>query len=565
MSPDTILGRRAAASAALALFLSVLTVLMSRSALAQTETGNPTRKAGKYAVELHLPAEGLHPGSDSAISLHVIDTSGNTGVAEAKITARLSMPAMAGMTMRTPTVAPGAASGDYIVTVLFPHAGDYRLDLTVTPPGDRAFSVSFPLTVTEMGGMPHEHGMGHMMESLAGIAETQEASGTSWQPAASPMYGLHTMVGRWMVMTHYNVFLNYDRQEGPRGDYQYDSTNWLMLMASRPVGRDRLQLRTMLTLEPLTVTPGGYPLLFQSGEQYHGHPLVDRQHPHDLFMELAARYTHPTGRDSAVFLYAAPSGEPALGPTAFMHRLSALDMPMAPITHHWMDSTHIDFGVLTLGAWKRQVQLEASYFTGREPDEFRYNLGPMHMDSVSGRLSFNPGPNWNLQTSYGYLHSPEALRPQEDIRRTTASVAYVLPRHDGGFWATTFAYGNNNSSGGVNSDAYLLESELNLANRHTLFTRFEFVNKLGEELALTPADRKFGISETTLGYVFDFTPNRSYQTGLGAAVTFNTHPASLDSVYGKSPMGFWVFLRIRPAPMHHDMGSMAGMGGMEHK
>ena len=156
--------------------------------------------------------------------------------------------------------------------------------------------------------------------------------------------------GRWNLMTHYNAFLSYDRQEGPRGDYQYNSTNWVMLMASRPVGKDQLMLRTMLSLEPLTVTPGGYPLLFQSGEQYHGKPLVDRQHPHDLFMELAAKYTHPLGKDSAAFLYAAPSGEPALGPTAFMHRLSAMDNPMSPITHHWMDSTHIDFGVLT---WAR--------------------------------------------------------------------------------------------------------------------------------------------------------------------------------------------------------------------
>ena len=399
--------------------------------------------------------------------------------------------------------------------------------------------------------------MGSMRMTLAGIPETQEASGTSWQPADSPMYGIHSMSGRWMLMTHYNVFLNYDRQEGSRGDYQYNSTNWLMLMADRSLGKDQLQLRTMLTLEPLTVTPGGYPLLFQSGEQYHGHPLVDRQHPHDLFMELAARYIHPVGRDSAVFLYAAPSGEPALGPPAFMHRLSALDMPMAPITHHWMDSTHIDFGVLTLGVWKRRAQLEASYFTGREPDEFRYDFSPMHLDSVSGRLTYNPGPHWSLQTSYGYIHSPEALRPAEDVRRSTASALYTVTRKDGGFWATTLAYGNNNSSGGINSDAYLLEAELNLANRNAFFLRYEFVNKLGEELAIEPADTKFGIGETTLGYVYDFTPNRSYQTGIGAAITFYAHPASLDSLYGRSPRGFWIFFRIRPAPMHHNHDMMS--------
>lgn len=416
------------------------------------------------------------------------------------------------------------------------------------------------LTAQEMKMEPMQHGMGHdsmagdmqfMMAPIAGIADTQEASGTSWQPSAASHYAIHSKSGRWSLMTHYNAFLSYDRQEGPRGDYQFNSTNWAMLMASRPVGRDRLQLRTMLSLEPLTVTPGGYPLLFQSGEQYHGKPLVDRQHPHDLFMELSARYTHPLGKDSAVFVYAAPSGEPALGPTAFMHRASAMDNPIPPITHHWQDSTHIEFGVLTLGAWKRNVQIEGSYFTGREPNEFRYDFTPFHPDSFSGRITYNPTRNWSLQASYGYLHSPEQLRPGEDIRRTTASAQYLLPLKKGGFWATTLGFGNNNSDG-TNSESYLLESELNLADRNTIFGRFEFVNKRGEELALNPMDRRFGIGQFTLGYVRDITPNRSYQTGVGAAVTWNMVPSSLNSVYGSSPMGFWIFLRIRPGKMKHD-------------
>ena len=402
-------------------------------------------------------------------------------------------------------------------------------------------------------------GMGAMMAPIAGVGMTQEASGTSWMPAASIMYGSMKTSGRWDLMTHYNVFLNYDRQEGPRGDYQFNSTNWAMLMASRAVGKDRLQLRTMLSLEPLTVTPGGYPMLFQSGEQYHGRPLVDRQHPHDLFMELSAKYTHPLGNDSAVFLYAAPSGEPALGPTAFMHRLSALDNPLPPITHHWQDSSHIEFGVLTLGAWKKNVQIEGSYFTGREPNEFRYDLTPYHPDSVSGRITYNPNKNWSMQASYGYLHSPEQLRPREDVRRSTASASYVRAIGDG-FWASTLAYGNN-SSGGVNSDSYLVESELNCAQRNTVFARYEFVNKRGEELDLMPADRKFGIGELTIGYVRDVTPNRPYRAGVGGALTFNMVPSSLSSTYGKSPMGLWLFVRIRPGRMKHGDG-MEGMHGM---
>ncbi len=403
----------------------------------------------------------------------------------------------------------------------------------------------------QMAGMTGDmHGMMAMMTPLAGVAMQQEASGTSWMPAASPMYGAMRKSGRWNLMTHYNAFLAYDRQDGPRGDYQYNSMNWAMLMAERPVKNDRLMLRVMLSLEPLTATPGGYPLLYQSGEQYHGKPLVDRQHPHDLFMEVAVKYTHPLGRDSAIFAYAAPAGEPALGPTAFMHRLSGLDNPIAPITHHWQDSTHIEFGVLTLGGWKRNVQLEASYFTGREPNEFRYDFTPFHPDSFSGRLTWNPGRNWSLQTSYGYLHSPEQLRPDEDTRRTTASAQYTLPLRRGGFWATTMGYGGNNTSG-VNSPSFLLESELNLGERNTVFGRFETVDKLGEELDLPPASHKFGLSQFTLGYVRDFTPNRPYQTGVGAAVTFDAHPSELDSTYGKSPMGFWLFFRIRPKATQH--------------
>src|SRR5207237_7797222 len=170
------------------------------------------------------------------------------------------------------------------------------------------------------------------------------------------------------------------------------------------------------------------------GQSYGGKPLVDRQHPHDFFMEVAARYRHPIARNTALSLYVAPSGEPALGPPAFMHRISAGDMPMAPITHHWMDSTHIAFGVLTGGVSHANAQLEGSIFTGREPDEHRWNFDPIHLDSYSGRLTVNPGPNWSLQGSYGYIKSPESLRPDEDVRRTTVSAIYNQPRADGGNW-----------------------------------------------------------------------------------------------------------------------------------
>lgn len=419
--------------------------------------------------------------------------------------------------------------------------------------------------VSQLKMSPMQHGMeGMSMETFAGLPMTREASGTSWQPDSTPMYAEHRQSGLWRVMQHFNGFLNYDNQGGPRGDDQINGIGWYMLMASRPLGRGELMLRTMLSPEPATVGPRGYPLLFQSGESYGGNPLVDRQHPHDFFMEVAARYRYALDDKTAAFLYLAPSGEPALGPTAFPHRMSAMNNPIAPISHHWQDSTHIAFGVLTAGISREKWQLEGSTFTDREPDEHRWNFDPIRLNSYAGRLTYNPGPNWSLQGSYGYIKSPEALRPGEDVRRSTFSATYNRPLADGGNWASTFVWGRNNH-GGSNSDSFLLETDYNIANRNTLFGRLEHVEKPGEDLALLPGDRKFPITILTLGGVHELTPGRAYQTGIGAAVTFNWKPSDLNASYGSSPMGFWLFLRIRPAAVKHSGGHEGMMEMKEMK
>jgi hypothetical protein len=401
----------------------------------------------------------------------------------------------------------------------------------------------------QMGGMP--------MESFAGIPMTREASGTSWQPESTPMHARHTMSGLWRTMQHYNGFLSYDNQSGPRGGDQVNGIGWYMLMASRPLGKGELMLRTMLSPEPASIGNRGYPLLFQSGEAFHGQPLVDRQHPHDLFMELAARYRHAIDNRTAAFVYLAPSGEPALGPTAFPHRASSMDNPAAPISHHWQDSTHISVGVLTAGVSRGNWQVEGSWFNGREPDENRWDIDPIRLDSYSGRITFNPGPNWSLQGSYGWLRSPEELRPDETRRRTTFSATWNRPTQNGGNLAATFAWGRNNG-GGIDSDGFLLEADCDLGDRNTIFGRLEHVDKLGEDLALLPADRKIPITSLTLGAVRDLTPGRDYNAGVGLAVTYNWKPQDLDSVYGGSPIGVWIFLRIRPTSthsMHMQMGA----------
>ena len=268
--------------------------------------------------------------------------------------------------------------------------------------------------------------MDHEPMSMSGMygpyAMSREASGTAWQPEAAAHEGLHLMRGPWMLMLHGYADLVYDRQGGPRGREKVVSDNMLMAMASRALGGGTLGLRTMLSAEPATIGKTGYPLLLQTGETADGvSPLIDRQHPHDLFMELAGSWSIARG-DHSAFLYAGLPGEPALGPPAFMHRFSGSELPEAPITHHWLDSSHITFGVVTLGAISGNVKLEGSRFHGREPDQERWNIETPKLDSHSFRATWNPSAVWSLQASHGRLHSPEQIEPGMNTDRTTLSV-----------------------------------------------------------------------------------------------------------------------------------------------
>jgi hypothetical protein len=398
---------------------------------------------------------------------------------------------------------------------------------------------------TAMLGQAEMPGMSHpmMMSSFAGIPTSRESSGTGWQPDATPMYGHHEMPGDWMVMTHFNAFIGYDHQSGARGDDQFNSINWLMIMADHGTATDKLSLRGMFSLEPWTVTTRGYPLLFQTGEAYQGRPLFDRQHPHDFFMELAAIYRHAVAADGAAFLYVAPSGEPALGPPAFMHRTSAMDNPAAPISHHWMDSTHISFGVATLGYAQGRWQVEGSAFNGREPDEHRWNLERPKLDSYSGRLSFNPSENWSLQVSHGYLASPEILHPEEAHHRSTASVQHYLPLAGDGGIATTLSWGVNRVAG-RNSSAVMAETSWKTGGSVTIFGRGEYVEKTGEELALTPSDEKFPVEQVTVGASYNLTPKAKVAVSVGGTLTYTFKPQRLDAIYGDHPTGAWLFVRL---------------------
>jgi hypothetical protein len=318
----------------------------------------------------------------------------------------------------------------------------------------------------------------------------------------------------------------------------------LMGMAQHGAGPGTLTLRAMLSLDPL-MGPDGYPLLLQTGETANGRtPLVDRQHPHDLFMELSGTYSLPVGRGASAFLYVGYPGEPALGPVTFMHRLSGMDDPEAPIGHHWLDSTHITYGVVTTGVVRGNWKLEVSGFNGREPDQRRWNFDPLRLDSASARLSWNPAPNWALQVSYGFIRSPEELEPATDQRRITASATYnrPLPR---GNWQTTFAWGQNQDHPGPVINAYLLESAVRW-ERHTLFARAENdeKNELFDLAGGPLKGRVFDVSKFSLGYIYDVPVARHLSLGLGAVGSLYALPSAITPTYGDQPASYTTFARL---------------------
>jgi hypothetical protein len=385
-----------------------------------------------------------------------------------------------------------------------------------------------------------------MTGALGPYAMSREASGTSWQPESTPHQGLHFTAGDWMLMAHGYVDGIYDMQGGPRGGDKSFSSSMAMLMGQRPLGDEgTLALRSMISLEPL-MGANGYPLLFATGETANGRtPLVDRQHPHNLFMELSATYSLKLSDDSATFLYAGLPGEPALGPPAFMHRASGMDNPEAPITHHWLDSTHITNGVVTAGYVQDRWKIEASAFNGREPDQYRYDINSPTLDSVSAQLSFNPTPNWSLQASWGYLKSPEQLTPTVHENRVTASASYNLP-FDDNEWATTLAWGRKMNNPGHTLDGFLLESEVILAKTNTVFTRIERADE--DELFEAPSPLAGQVSspmEFTVGYIRDFELADHVTFGIGGLISRYAYPDRLNSAYGSDPTSGMVFVRIK--------------------
>jgi hypothetical protein len=427
-------------------------------------------------------------------------------------------------------------------------------------------SISLSLTcfAQEAGGsleMSGQNGSGQTMQDMTGIqmGETSSlslpsfhaGSGTGWQPASVPAHLWMTWHSGWDLMAHGTVFLTYNQQGGPRGAGKAESVNYLMLMEQRKLGKGTLLFREMFSAESLTSPHPGFPELFQTGETYHGLPLLDHQHPHNVFAELSLLYTVPLSEKVSWLFYGGPSAEPALGPVTYIHRESASENPAAPLSHHLQDSTHTSFGVVTTGFIIDRFKLEASAFNGHEPNEERWSIQFAPLESWSFRLSAAPTRNWVAQYSYGRLEHPEALEPG-DQQRQIASLEYNRPLTKGN-WATTLIWGRvQKTFESFPLNSYLLESTVNFRRRDYAYTRFELVDK-DELFPEAPTHPSFRIGAYTFGGVRDLVQNSRWQLGLGADVTFYSKPAVLDPVYGNNPVSFHLFLRVRP-----------GMGGHSH-
>jgi hypothetical protein len=380
------------------------------------------------------------------------------------------------------------------------------------------------------------------------------ASGTSWQPFSTPHTAWMWQRDGWNLMAHGILFMTYNQQGGPRGAGKLESVNWLMFDEQRKLGRGSLEFRQMLSAESLTAPHGGFRELFQTGETYHGQPLVDMQHPHDVFGELAVTYNLPVTEHTSLLFYGGPAGEPALGPVAYVHRASAADLPAAPLGHHVQDSTHISYGVLTSGLTIHSFRVEGSLFNGHEADENRATLDFAPLHSWSARASFNPGQNWSMQYSYGHLQQPEATE-LTDIDRQTTSISYNRPLERGN-WANSLIWGRNHKLlEDTRQNSYALESTINFLDRNYAYTRLELVDK-DELFARDPQnapspDFTARIGAYTFGVVRDFVQNEKVQVGLGADVSFYSKPSILDARYGDNPISFQVYLRFRPGKAKH--------------
>jgi hypothetical protein len=426
----------------------------------------------------------------------------------------------------------------------------------------------------------------HMNMEMPMPLNEPTGSGTAWLPTSSPVHdhAFHFQVGEWNLMTHGDVYFRYTRQNAnnedkwspgtlatvgnslypskERGDDKIDFPNWAMVAADRTIfAEDRLIFRAMMSLDPWTEGREGYPLLFQSGEG-----LVDRQHAHDLFMELAATYKHHFNKNNHAYLYFGLPGEPALGPVAFMHRPSAWNDPDAPLAHHAQDATHITYGVGTLGWIYKTFKAEGSIFKGEEPDNARWNIEAPEFDSYSLRLTGNLFNAFTVQASGGYLQDTEPDAAGVDLFRGTASLDHNLRFGEDGNWASTAIYGFNTYVHGPHrgmANSVTLESNREF-RRMALWGRWESLERLGGELDIPGSENRFlWVHALSAGAGMTVMKAMGMELILGGQGTACMMDKDLEPFYGEWPLSWEVFLNLRPAATR--MESKGGHDGMDHR
>ncbi len=385
-----------------------------------------------------------------------------------------------------------------------------------------------------------------------------DTSGTSAEPDSTPVPMLMTTKHSWTLMFHANVFVLDEQQSGARGGDKFFSTNWFMGMAKHKAGPGVLTIRSMITLEPATITQRRYPLLFQQGETAFGVPIADGQHPHDFVMSLEALYDVKLGDKGLLGFYFAPVGDPAIGPTAYPHRMSASENPVGALGHHQEDSTHVAADVATVGFTYGIARIEVSGFHGREPDEFRWDIDQGKIDSWAMRLTLQPGKNWSGQYSYARIASPEGLFPDENQERMTASIMYNRPFSEGN-WSSTAVWGRTRSlADNAILNSYLFESLVRFKMCNHAWTRIEDADRTNELLVgenpLPPGFTELPIGHVqayTFGYDRDFDLVPDLESALGAQITTYGVPSILAPIYGSHPVGVAIFIRLRPFSLKH--------------
>lgn len=538
----------------LALVLAAAFCLILPGFSHQTVTADP------YMAVLETDLKGVAVGKSTTLDILVMDAMSMAPISGLALTASLSMPAMADMALPAPKVSPGMEAGHYNVQTAFPQPGEYRLDLKVKSAAGKSAILSFKITpgmaaggdMKDMKDKPATPGMqmprkqmpgmdmpGMTMKAIYGHwSANREGSGTSWQPDSFPMFmKMLPAMGGFDVGMMGTVQGGYVDAGGKRGDQGLFSDSMIMLTGRKEVASGIFGLHVMTSLDPILNGKRGVPNLFQNGFDVNGSPVGDRKDPHNIFAEVAVSYARPLSKDWSGFIYGGPVGEPALGNVMYYHRPSGLEIPEAPISHDWFDGTHISFGVATLGlVYRDQWKLEGSVFNGHDPVNV-WGIGPVALNSASARLSYNPSRNWSFSTSYGYLNS------DANEHRLTLSAAYSHEYANGDNLSATAYLGQNIVHGSTNSNAWVAEATY-YHGKDGFFARFERVDK--DELVNVPPGT-YTINKLLFGDVHNFGSKDQLDFGLGAYAGVYSFPSSLEASYGKSPLTFGIFLRIRPS------------------